>query len=445
MLSISSCAKKILSWWWAAYVIIYPLLMPSLGTPSRVEIVGIHIYFTLVWVIIGILLLLADNPDVSVKNVLVVQWNFFRVHPTPFLAFGYGIWALFASLFAKDPIVALTGTISEGDEGAFWTFLLCLVFYSTYYQVYKNPESGHLITQAIILNGLILACISIFEVITQKSIFYTIQSSSLPVATFPQSGHLSGYLTCTAVGSIFLWLKDRKKYWLYASVALIASLGYIQNRAALVTLIVVAMFIFSWKFSDIRSKLVIVFTLSAIYVLSNFVSTKNEFNSTLKNFNNTNTFYTRLIFWRAASNMTLNRPIFGWGAGGYYDYWMEFLDLESLKRLIKLEQGVDYVSNSGSFFFARDLKGNLISFNIFVWRSHNQFFEITLIRGLIGLLIYMALLFFILKNKKSFLFVWVFAYHVFLGFWYLPIEAVGVLWVAMAAAAADYGKVKPTL
>jgi hypothetical protein len=68
------------------------------------------------------------------------------------------------------------------------------------------------------------------------------------------------------------------------------------------------------------------------------------------------------------------------------------------------------------------------------WKAHDQFLDIALMWGLIGLGLYLWLISFSFKNLLSFNFfsLSVFAYMIWNLFWYMTIEAEGIFFIILA-------------
>ncbi len=80
------------------------------------------------------------------------------------------------------------------------------------------------------------------------------------------------------------------------------------------------------------------------------------------------------------------------------------------------------------------------------WHSHNQFLEIGLMSGLVGLALYVAMLLFGLRGvfQGNPLSLGLLTYFVFLQLWFVIPETRGLLWVVWAAAIASSARPDPT-
>jgi O-antigen ligase len=430
--TLSNIVKSIYSWWWPIYVFLYPVFLLETNNPGRVSVTNSKIEFTLTWAVLGLILRVSQinswwKLSFYTLSKRLVAWN-----PITFLFLAYGIWSLIASCFANDPSTALTGTLVEGDEGGFWIFLLCIISLLAYSQSKEEPNFSKLIGRALVSSGLLLVLMACIEIFSGKGVIYTVNTQFLPMVTFPQKGHLSGYLGFCLVAGFFYASEKSRLYLFYMLSLLLISfiLGYIQNRASLIQISIALIFITFLLGPKIGLRNIL-FVLLFCFLGGLFQGyTQTSISS---NRQNLNTLETRVIYWRAAVNMIAQRPIFGWGAGGYYEHWSETLSFSQIRKAIYLEQGLFYKSNDGPVFYTRDKRNKLTTLIFSLWRSHNQFLEVGLIRGYLGLLIYIALLFlcFVRTNALS---IAIIGYHIFLSLWYLPVESVGVLWVIWSAS-----------
>jgi O-antigen ligase len=409
--------------------------MPGLGFPSRPAVFDVHWIFALIWLIGGAVLEWQQHPKLRLKDIARLNWKLMRAHPAPFLALGYGIWALLAAFFTPDPAVSLTGTLQEGDEGAFWTLLLSGIFVLAYIQSRSDSKTVGRMVGGLLFGATILSLVGIIEVSAQRGIIYMIDSASVPSATFPQRGHLAGYLLFACVAGVYVFALEKQKqkiFLLLCLILIVLVIGLTQNRAVLIGF--AAIFVLMILIQREKPKiLMIIIALSlfygAGYVAKDFV--KSSSRSTVAD---TISSELRLIYWKSAVGAIVHRPVFGWGAGGFYEVWADYLSKSELKKALLLEFGLNYQSHSGNLFSTKNDSGKIRLFTIGIVRTHNQFLEVAVIRGIVGLIFYVFLLLFCFKNMRSPLTLAVIAYHAFLMLWYLPIEPLGALWAVWGAA-----------
>ncbi len=73
-----------------------------------------------------------------------------------------------------------------------------------------------------------------------------------------------------------------------------------------------------------------------------------------------------------------------------------------------------------------------------VWKAHNQFLDIALLRGLVGLVCYIVLLWYVFLSMRRFppLAMGLIVYHAFLLLWFAPFHIEGTLWAVLGGACA---------
>lgn len=124
-------------------------------------------------------------------------------------------------------------------------------------------------------------------------------------------------------------------------------------------------------------------------------------------------------------------------------YWPQYLSRKQLEDFLRRfgypDANLLEVANAPGvdpLFVLREPNGNLTILRIRSFRAHNQFLEVGLKWGLLGLALYLVLLALVFKGVIN-LFpasTGLFAIHVFFLFWFSIPEEEGVLWALWGAA-----------
>jgi O-antigen ligase len=427
-------------WWWLAFVVLYPLIF----VPSERSFWGLnytyHIVITAIFVLGALLFEWFLHPHLRLsdaKHLPRLLWQ----HKPVLLALLFGIWGVIAAFFTPSPAVALMGSLARNGDGALASFLFSLVFVLVYLQIMRERDLLVRIAIGVAISGVLLSLGAIAEIALGRGLIYAPQAGDLPIVSFPQKGHLAGYLVATFGVAIAIWF--RKPSWLFlGTVLLIAfSLGLTYNRAAFLGMALVLL-IGVWRAPRqglVASALVLIAVFAAIqWTQFRGVGGQKELAST-------SSMEARMLFWKAAVGGILERPVLGWGGGNFDYYWPLFLSAEEQARFLRLEVGaykmIAYLSAPGTIpvWIVENEKGQRYTQSIVLWKSHNQLLEVALQKGLVGLVLYMALL---ILSIRAFLQLTpgasgLWAYHVFLLLWFIPFFSEGVVWVLFALAAGE--------
>ncbi len=408
--------------------------MTQLNVETRFAAYEVRAWFTLVWVVGAIGLEWYSKPEMRFLSFLQLRWSTLRAHPAPALAIAYGLWSLFAAFFTPEVSISLTGTLDEGVEGAFWTLLLGVAFLLVYLRSLEDANFVRRLSWGLVVGALVVGGIGLLEVVLRRGLLYNVAINDLPMSSFPQRGHLAGYLIFAAGAGIGLWLRDGNRLTLVATTFLALTIGLTQNRAVVTALGLLGTGLLWLNWRKSWKPVVLVLSLSVIGFVSGFLIKQATQITDSREFQNTISTEIRLLYWKAGTLSIFDHPVFGWGPSGYYKTWPNYLNDQELTKVMKLEYGLIYRSHFQSSFLCKNIQGQTTVFTVTGWRSHNQLVEVGLMRGLPGLFLYVFLLFLLLKNWKSPLSLAVLTYHVFLFTWYVPIETTGILWIVWGAS-----------
>ena len=142
------------------------------------------------------------------------------------------------------------------------------------------------------------------------------------------------------------------------------------------------------------------------------------------------TLLTRSYLWRSALRGIAARPLVGWGGGVFEEHWTEYLSMDELSRYVQEEFSVGplltVTRSPGGYpiLLVRQPPGMTSRVRVMPivgWHSHNQFLEIGLMFGLVGLALYVAMLLFGLRGvfQGNPLSLGLLTYFVFLQLWFV--------------------------
>ena len=422
------------AWWWPAYIFLFPLMFDPFGETTRSDVIVLRAGLVGLAILGSLLFELRAHPNTRLADLGKLP-QVLRRHPAAALALAYGLWRVFAAFFSLEPAVALTGSVFDLADGALLVLAFSLSFVLIYSQACRDPKLVTRLCWAFVAAVAMLSILAVIEVMTRHGLIYNVDSTVLPMATFPQRGHLAGFLVSGAGVAAAFWYRAILPALPSFGLAVLA-LGLTYNRAALLALATGPTVL--GFFRPRRFVLLALVAVTAIWGGLSFTRTSSGGEKELQS---TSTFHIRLYFWKAAFRATFARPLTGWGGGQFYMYWADYLSEEELKGFFWEEYSVDYLEHDGNFFLVRNASGDLQPMPFTLWKAHNQFLEVSLMGGLVGLALYLALLVFGLRHLRSFhpAALGLLVYHVFLLFWFVPPEAEGALWALWAVAVVRTG------
>jgi O-antigen ligase len=260
------------------------------------------------------------------------------------------------------------------------------------------------------------------------------------MVTFPQKGHLAGFMTLVfglAVGQIV-----SRKHWGWVAVILTAiCIGLAFNRASLIGmgLVILLILLKSWRMA------LAVIIVTTVSVACGWWLTKTFNSAAARVVEKTNTLEIRQVLWSTAWRASLASPVIGWPEG-LVGNWATFLSIKELKLYFKSELNENFQERFGDLFIVKTDDGELKQERFSTWAAHNQFLDIASQRGFVGLFLYCVILFIALHQRP-----WhnevglsLLAYHAFLMFWFLIPESEGVVW-ALFGLTGITSKISPNI
>ncbi|RIH89504.1 O-Antigen ligase [Meiothermus luteus] len=432
-------------WWWPIYAAIYVLLFyptflvnpgASLGNVLSDGYL-VRAYVTVFFLGVGFLLEWSVHSDLRLRDARRLP-QALRQHPAVALALLYGFWSLIAAFFTLEPIAALTGSFFGSGDGAFFGLALVGVFVLVYLQTLRDPGLPQRLAWSVVLSGVLMASLAIIEIATRQGVFYPIHPASLPMVTFPQKGHLAGFFVLV-VGILLGFLRQSSGVVIPALFVLSIALGATYNRAALLAVSIGGLWLAGKWRQMLVAALIVCLGLSIGWLMVRTLNSEGE-----RQLTNNTTAQTRYYIWKAAIGGILERPLTGWGAGQFDTIWPRFLSKEELDKYAQMEWGVKRVKDvfltpkASPVLLVEQTDGTVAIKGISVWKAHNQFLDIALLRGLVGLLCYLALFWYVFRSVHIFppLAMGLIAYHAFLFLWFAPFHIEGTLWAVLGGACA---------
>lgn len=432
-------------WWWPIYAAIYVLLFyPTFlvnpgASLSNVLSEGYLVrgYVTVFFLMVGFMFEWSVHPGLRFRDARHLP-RALRQHPAVALALLYGFWSLLTAFFALEPTAALMGSFFGSGDGAFFGLALVGVFLLVYLQTLRDPGLPHRLAWAVVISGVLMASLAMIEIVTRQGVFYPIHSASLPMVTFPQKGHLAGFFVLVA-GILLGFLRQLIGVAIPALLVVSMALGTTFNRAALLAVSFGGLWLVGkWRQMFVAG-LVIGLGLSMGWFMVRALNSEGE-----RELANNTTAQTRYYIWKAALGGILERPLTGWGAGQFDMVWPRFLSKEELDKYAQMEWGVKRVKDvfltprASPVLLVEQTDGTVAIKGVSVWKAHNQFLDIALLRGLLGLLSYIGLFWYVFRALSKFppLAMGLIVYHAFLLLWFAPFHIEGTLWTVLGSACA---------
>jgi O-antigen ligase len=417
--------KFILRWIWPVYGFVFPLLSWPHTDVGQSHL--LRILVTVIFILIGGVL------EFHVFG-LPSRANLIRRHPVPFAALAYGLWTLISSAFSKQPTISLIGDLQYMNDGALWTLCLCILLCLVYARTRRDPSQEIPVVTAVIASGLVLSVLGTVEVVTGKSLVFQVLDGTLPVVTFPGPGHLGGFLVLSGALAVGWWLRSKQTPMWVLLIVFMTSFGMtLTNRRT--TLIALGASVLAGLNQPIRMILVAAVLVGGILggqQLVNQLTTQG-----VRAFTNTDTAKTRSFLWKAALGGIAARPITGWGGSNFQYEWYRYLTRPELAKYMRLEFGLSigkvtdiYDTPGGDrWIIYRDIKGQRKSLTVSWWKAHNQFLDVLVMWGGVGLALYMLIASMTLRNYYLPGVVALTSYQVFALIWYVPLEVEGVMFL----------------
>ena len=416
-----------MKWWWPVFVGVYPWALWPDGTHTIASSYLEHYIFAGVAVAGWILLLLADKDATwsnSFRNLLASV----RSNPPLAAAIAFGAWVIAASIFSPEPSISLTGSIEDYSGSALYMVVLVIIYNFIYLYYYSHDTKP--IFKAIVFSALLLVLASTYEVITGNAVFYSIKPERHPMVSFLGYGHLAGFL---ALASGLLVSLPSRLPILMLLFLLSLGMGLTNNRSSVLATLLSATAVnlyFSLK------KVLLLLLVITIGVLAGWIIVNYSGGNLRSDMARSTTLEARLAYWKMALSGIRERPLTGWGGGQYYLHLGDVAKPADIKVFLQ-SSDISLLYYSSNIFMYKDKYGTLRMEKISSWSAHNFMLDIALDFGIPGLLLYLLLVYFNLRN--CFLgnpaAVATITYHVFLLMWPIAIEASAVLWIVMALGA----------
>lgn len=427
----------ILRYFWPTFAFLYPFVVwPPM--PSHAGVVLAKQAFVFSVFLLGVLLEMRAHPEVGLRDLRRLP-HALR-NPPLALLLGFGLTMLLAALFSPERAVALTGSVSDYSDGLFFSLAMLGVALLVYLRTREDRKTLERVAWGLVLGGGLLALLALGEVLLGRGFFYArVAPADLPTVTFPQKGHLAGYFVLVAGAALGL-----RNPWALFLAALGVGLAF--NRAGLLALGVLALFAL-WRAP--RYGLVALLAL-ALGVGAGMGTVRLTAQGPLpgggavREVANPSTLFSRLYYWKAALGGIAARPLLGWGGGVFEHRWPAFLSQYELESFLRMEFGrkeahlltMANAPGADPVFLLRYPDGSLNALRVYGFRAHNQFLEVGLKWGLLGLALYLGLLFlglrglFALSPGATALL----GVHLFFLLWFAIPEGEGALWALWGAA-----------
>ncbi len=423
-------------WWWPGFAFVYPLLWAPWSN-GRLAAYTVHITFALAALVGALGLAWYAHRRVPLREV-ARRLRGLLVRPPVVLVLAFVGWTWVSALASPDPGFALTGSMTELSNGAYEFLLFSVIFIMVYAQAKAEALVARRIGWAVVASGAVLAILAIVEVVTHHA-------ENLPMVAFPQKGHLAGMLALAAGITI-----GTGSGWLAFLIAV--GIGLTVNRSAAAAILPVVLLVRPRRAIRIGVTLVVILlgVGSGIWVV------RHSQLGVAKTVVSSSTLVSRSYLYLASLRGIAARPILGWGGGVFELHWTDFLSLSELSRFAKDEFGIGPVlkvlHSAGGYpvLVVQEAVGSdgattKVGFaSMAAWHSHNQFLEIGLQTGLVGLLLYVVLFGLGVRGvwRGNPLGLGLLAYFIFLQFWFVIPETRGVLWVVWAAAIASSARTR---
>ncbi|WP_299430557.1 hypothetical protein [uncultured Meiothermus sp.] len=433
-------------WWWPAYVLVCPWIF-WWGAQSASEAVEFTYYLQALALAVflagGLIFELLSRPDLRLRDTIHLPRHFSR-HPAVTLALAFGVWAVIAAGFAPSPIVAFLGSLYGSGDGAAWAMGLSLAFVLVYVQGLRDSRLASRILSMLLVSGFSLAVLAILEVLRNQAL--QPHALSVPMGSFNGPGHLAGMLTLVAAVAVAWWYQNNRLA-LVTALVLAVAIGLASKRAVLIGLLLALGA--GWR---TPFRLLLAAVVVALGLWTGFQGAASQ-QALARDLGDPTTFSTRAELWEAALAGVLARPITGWGAGQFDEVWPRYLNRQDVETYLRLEFGIQEVLHTSytpfgpPAFLVRNASGEVVSFFVTPWKSHNQLLEVGLLRGLAGLALYLLLISMLVRpawlgNPAA---VGILAYLGFTMLWFVPTQVEGVMWVLWAVALLPPAATKPRL
>lgn len=368
-------------------------------------------------------------------------------------ALGFAVWLLAASAFADWPVLALTGDVLDYFDAALWYLCLALLYVVTYVSVVRGLLSARLISISTITGGFVIALIAVFETSTGISVFWSESGFGLPIAMYPQKGHLSGFLLLVSAMLLPLSLRDSvglRSFLLILGLGLMVfSIGTTSNRSAMGAMALIgfiAVAVWWIRSGCVKAKLwrgLSVLLVVGIGLFGGMQFSAQANPDGAKVIASTSTLELRFMLWEMAVEGIRSRPILGYGGGQFHMAIPTLVDEALLHTYIAREFGLTDVTETLESTFHPQFIGTTTESDhrvVFTWtgmKAHNEFLDVAIIGGVVAAVLFglLVLLGIWQATQLNVVSIGILAYAVFLQFWFAPAHVEPTLWILMATGA----------
>ncbi len=429
--------SMILCYLWPVFALLYPFIVWPFA-PHRPDVVLVKGGFVILFVLLGALLEMLAHPKARLGHLLGLPRRI-QEQPALGLLLALALVMVLAALFSPEREVALSGSTSDYADSLYWGLLMVGVALLVYLRTREDPDTLRRVAVGLVLGGSLLALLALLEVLLGRGLFYPVSPGALPMVTFPQKGHLSGYFVLTA--GVALGLRNPWGLFLGA-----LGVGLAFNRAGLLALALLALLAL---FRAPRYGLLTLFLLAlgvgaGMGVVRLSAQGLLGGGGAVREVADPQTLFARLFYWKAALGGIADRPLLGWGGGVFEHRWPQYLSRKELEAFLQSEFGypearlLDLANAPGGdpVFVLRGPDGHLTVLRIFSFRAHNGFLEVALKWGLLGLALYLSLLLLALRGLPALNpgATGLLALHAFFLLWFAIPEGEGAMWALWGAA-----------
>jgi hypothetical protein len=224
----------ILRYLWPVFAFLYPFIVWPFA-PHRPYVVLVKGGFVLLFVLLGALLEMLAHPKARLGHLLGLPRRI-QEQPALGLLLVLALVMVLSAFLSPEREVALTGSTTNGADSLYWGLLMLGVALLVYLRSREDPETLRRVARGLVLGGSLLGLLAVLEVLLGRGLF-SVSPGALPMVTFPQKGHLSGYFVLTA--GVALGLRNPWGLFLGA-----LGVGLAFNRAGLLALALLALLAF---------------------------------------------------------------------------------------------------------------------------------------------------------------------------------------------------------
>jgi len=293
---------------WPVFAFLYPfVVLPS--APHRPDVVLVKGGFVLLFVLLGALLEMLAHPKARLAHLLWLPRRLLE-QPALGLLLALALVMVLAALFSPEREVALSGSTSDYADSLYWGLLMVGVALLVYLRTREDPDTLRRVAVGLVLGGSLLALLALLEVLLGRGLFYRVDPGSLPMVTFPQKGHLSGYFALTA--GVSLGLRSPLGLFLGA-----LGVGLAFNRAALLALAFLALLALlrAPRYGLLALFLLALGVGAGMGVVRLSAQGPLEGGGAVRELASPQTLFARLYYWKAALGGIAHRPLLGFGGG----------------------------------------------------------------------------------------------------------------------------------